>query len=73
MGYIDVFAIYRTANDDEFVMVPWRSEDGRVQGGRPKTADSLEAARELVPIQRLGLVRLEPTAEDVEDLVETWI
>lgn len=77
MAYLDHWVIYDHPADypDHFVVRAWRIETGRdpLPGHTAHLADTLEEARELVPIQRLGLVRLERSPDDDATIVETWI
>lgn len=75
MGYLDTWTIYDHPSDypDHWVVRPFRSEDGRVRPGMAKLADTLEEARALVPIDRFGLHRMEPSPGDDPVIAETWI
>lgn len=76
MGYLDHYVIYKHPADypDHYVVRAWRIETGREPlAGFVKLADTLEEARQLVPIERLGLVRIERSPEDDPVIQETWL
>jgi hypothetical protein len=74
VGYLDTWGIFHDPEVDKWAVVKWRAEDGKLTAYPPRVADSLDAARALVPIERLGLVRFLPTpGEDSPELVESWV
>lgn len=75
-GYFDAWTIYEKPDDYPAYWVVRRYHIGVSPDPVPRGValfDSLEAARKSIPIQSLGLVRMERSPSDVRSLRETWM
>lgn len=76
MSYFDIWVVYDHPADypDRWVVRAHRIEtDREVRLGRALLADTLEEARQLIPIERFGLVRMDPSPDDDPVIAETWV
>jgi hypothetical protein len=76
MAYFDIWTVYKQPADypDQWVARAWRIETGREpRQGRAVVAPTLEEVRELIPIDRFQLHRMERTLDDDPSVYESWI